>query len=251
MINLKDKFNKLLFYLLKKVLCFNTVLPILSGPLRGMKWIIGDWGYRFWLGRFEMEKTSSLVKSLKTGSVVYDLGAHVGYYTLLASKLVGETGKVYAFEPMERVVKVLKKHIVLNKIVNVKVFKVVVTNKTGYVSFADKAEYYGVGRVKKGGRNIRAIKLDDFVCKKNIYPPTHIKIDVEGEEYKVLLGAVEVLKKYHPMIWLGTHDSAYNIKVHKKCIKILKLLNYYLQPLDNIYLSKATEIYAYYKRGDQ
>src|SRR4030095_2658449 len=73
---------------------------ILQGPLRGKKWIAGSSTHGCWVGSFEYEKQLAFRRAVSRGDVVYDLGAHVGFYTLLPSVLAGEAGHVYSFEPL-------------------------------------------------------------------------------------------------------------------------------------------------------
>ncbi len=81
-----------------------------------MKWIVGSSNHGCWLGSYELKKQNQLVKYLKPGMIVYDIGAHVGFYTLIISKAVGPNGMVYAFEPFPDNIIFLKKHISLNKL---------------------------------------------------------------------------------------------------------------------------------------
>ena len=75
--------------LLKMILPKGMIVPILQGRSRGKKWIIGFGNMEYWLGSFEYEKRILFEKEVSKSSVVYDIGAHVGFYTLLASELVG------------------------------------------------------------------------------------------------------------------------------------------------------------------
>jgi hypothetical protein len=77
----------------------SLVVPILQGPLRGARWIVGSATHGCWLGCYERAKQQGFVRILAPGQVVYDLGANVGFYTLLAARRVGPTGEVHAFEP--------------------------------------------------------------------------------------------------------------------------------------------------------
>ena len=96
---------------LKMILPSNMKVPILQGRLRGKKWIIGSSNVECALGSYEYEKVKLFEKNIQKSSVVYDIGAHVGFYTLLASELVGDMGKVIAFEPVPLNLKYLKKHL--------------------------------------------------------------------------------------------------------------------------------------------
>ncbi len=75
---------------------------IRSGPAKGLKWIVGTSDHGTWLGTYEFEKQQRFAELLSPGDVVFDLGAHAGFYTILASKRVGSMGHVFAFEPFPR-----------------------------------------------------------------------------------------------------------------------------------------------------
>src|SRR5256885_1092969 len=66
-----------------------AVLPILQGPGRGLRWIVGSYNHGCWLGSYEYEKQVVLQRLVQKGNVVYDIGAHVGFFTLIFSRLVG------------------------------------------------------------------------------------------------------------------------------------------------------------------
>src|SRR5204863_1439467 len=91
---------------------------ILRGPLRGKKWIKGAGPNAYWIGTYEVARLHALAKAAPQGAVVYDVGANVGIYSLLASFQVGASGKVYAFEPLERNLRYLHGHITLNNLQN-------------------------------------------------------------------------------------------------------------------------------------
>lgn len=75
--------------LLKIILPNDIIVPILQGRLRGKKWIIGSNNVECALGSYEYEKRILLEKMISKSSIVYNIGAHVSFYTLLASELVG------------------------------------------------------------------------------------------------------------------------------------------------------------------
>src|ERR671919_200683 len=77
-------------------------VPILQGALRGKKWVVGSSTHGCWLGSYEYAMRHLFERTVERGDIVYDVGAHVGFYTLLASVLVGPTGRVLAFEPLPR-----------------------------------------------------------------------------------------------------------------------------------------------------
>src|SRR5688500_16975561 len=76
-------------------------LPLLCGPMRGKFWLPYSGGklWRLLLGRYEPDQTAMMGRVLQPGHVLFDVGAAVGYYTVLASPIVGSHGRVVAFEP--------------------------------------------------------------------------------------------------------------------------------------------------------
>ena len=81
-------------------------IPIFQGKLRGKKWIVGSGEHGYWLGSYEMDKRLAFEKEILPDSVIYDIGANVGFYSLLAAEMTGEKGHVYAFEPLPRNIKI-------------------------------------------------------------------------------------------------------------------------------------------------
>ena len=72
-----------------------AVVPIVSGPMCGMKWIAGSMPHGAWLGTLERRKLSDFGKRLHMGMMVWDIGANVGLYSLLSARLVGSSGRVF------------------------------------------------------------------------------------------------------------------------------------------------------------
>lgn len=77
-----------------------AVLPIVQGVVRGRRWVVGSTLYAVWLGSYEIDKQRVLAGELHPGSVFYDVGANVGFFTVLGAHCVGPGGAVYAFEPL-------------------------------------------------------------------------------------------------------------------------------------------------------
>src|SRR6185295_4714839 len=93
-----------------------AALPIMSGPSRGFRWVVGASIHGCWLGTYERTKQKRFAAAISLNHVVYDLGAQAGFYSLLASRLVGRQGMVYSFEPLPRNIRFLKKHIAINSL---------------------------------------------------------------------------------------------------------------------------------------
>jgi FkbM family methyltransferase len=142
---------------------------------------------------------------------VYDLGAHVGFYTLLFSRLVGPTGVVHAFEPVPRNISYLKRHLRLNRAMSVRVQEFAVTRQTGTVSF-DSSSGVSTGRVVPGTASetsrVAAVSLDDFIYACGHEAPDLIKMDVEGGETDVLAGMSRLLAERLPVLLVSVHGSS-------------------------------------------
>lgn len=157
-----------------------TVFPVLQGPLRGMKWVTGSGVHGYWLGIYENEKQQKFIQHVKKGGVVYDIGANVGFYTLLSSVLVGETGQVVAFEPLPANIVYLERHLAMNRIRNVQVVQAAVSDENGTAMFSDRTERSSGHLDHAGKLEVRTITLDTLYERGEIPPPDIMKIDVEG-----------------------------------------------------------------------
>lgn len=163
----------------------------------------------YYYGYCEANLTNFLLRFLKEGDIFFDVGAHIGFYTMLSSKLVKETGKVYSFEPTPWTFSLLQKN--TKNYDNVIINNVAVSNKEGDISFKDYGPGYGAyntahkdGSVlKKKPVTIHAktITLDIF-CKKNNISPVFVKLDAEGHEFSILQGSTFLLEEVRPILTL-------------------------------------------------
>ena len=216
----------------------DMVLPILQGKLRGFKWIVGSSNHGCWLGSYEHHKRKAFERMVTTGSVVFDIGANVGFYTLLAAVLVGSKGMVFAFEPVPLNLYYLKEHLRINGIRWVSVIESAVANCPGVAHFA-AGPTPSMGHLAADGSFIvNTVSLDQMFRTGKLPPPDCIKIDVEGAEEDVLLGAKSLLAALHPTIFLATHSK----ELHSTCCELLRSLGYTVE-----YLDRADEVLAYAK----
>lgn len=205
-------------------------LPIMQGALRGKRWVVGSSVHACWLGSYEMEKQKIVAQAIHRGDVFYDIGANVGIYTLLASQYVGSEGHIYAFEPLPRNIRFLRRHLELNHVNNATVYEMAVGSENGTAHF-DENIGPANGRLAQEGRIIvRVASLDSWIEQEHLRPPKIIKIDVEGGEYTVLLGARKVLTTYHPLIFLATHGTA----IHQQCVNLLTEFGFRLESFTSI-----------------
>jgi FkbM family methyltransferase len=147
---------------------------------------------------------SELVRGyLKPGMTIYNVGANLGYYTLVASECVGPTGKVFAFEPAPENFELLQRTVSENKITNVELFPSAVGAATGSATLS-------LSRTNSGDHQLQTVpsrnhivvdvtSIDAFISEGHS-PPDFIIMDVQGAEFDVLRGATELLASKHSLI---------------------------------------------------
>lgn len=159
------------------------------------KTFIWKWKLEYLLQKYESETTLFFKKNIKPGMIVVDIGANIGYFTRIFAKLVGEEGKIYAFEPDKENFELLKKN--TSHLLNVEVINAAVSELTGTINF-----YHIVGAtgthslISSSDAEVRSVpcySLDEFFL--NRKAPDFLKIDVEGAEAQVFKGMEEVLDK--------------------------------------------------------
>ncbi|MEH2464010.1 FkbM family methyltransferase [Nostoc sp.] len=218
----------------------NTVIPILQGSAKGIKWIVGSGLHSMWMGLFEIDKQLILQNFQLSGTTVVDIGANVGFFTILLSRLVGNTGFVIAFEPLTRDLEMLYRHIHLNNIKNVTVYGSAVAEKEGVMRFNTSMAYSQSHLSETGDIEVQVVTLDSLLdnFKKLERKVSLLKIDVEGAEDRVLEGGKNFFSYYRPVILLATHGED---KV-SNCRQILSTYGYSLMPLDKMRENSNTTI---------
>jgi len=161
----------------------------------------------YFLGYFDPTGIRFIKNQLYEGEIFVDIGANIGAYSLIASRLVGKSGKVIAFEPASKSFLRLLKNISLNSITNI------LPERLAVIDRSTQADLYISGSQNLGMSSIyhhdsetgitekvEAISLDDYVEKKGISRISLIKIDIEGSEYLALKGMQKVLTGMRPKI---------------------------------------------------
>lgn len=205
------------------------VVPILSGPNRGLRWRVGAFDHGCWLGTFEYDKQSRLRRRLREGMTVFDIGAHAGFYTLLLSRAVGDSGKVFAFEPWPPNITDCLAHVRMNRMANVVLVPAAVGRTAGLASFAS-GESSSTGRLAPCDTAVRVacVTLDDLVEASHFPAPDVVKVDVEGAESQVLEGAHRLLRR-HPTTWfIALHSAAQK----EACLRLLDDAGYAVSGLN-------------------
>ena len=191
------------------------VMPILSGPNRGLWWVSGSFIHGCWLGWYEKLCAEFVASLIQPGMVAFDVGANVGYYTLLLARGVEPEGRVIAFEPNPTNVAHLKEHLRLNKINNVEIVEAAVSDREGTAFFSGEG---ATGSLSQTGTPLRTVQLDN-------YPrPNFIKMDIEGGETAALRGSAKILAERHTVWFIALHGPA-----HTETPALLASQNYKLE----------------------
>lgn len=168
---------------------------------------------------FEGEMLRKVLKHYfkeKRKYTIVDVGGNIGNHSIFFATQV-ENSVIYTFEPIPEIYAILRKNIEINNLLNkVKLYNYACGANEGNASIyhADVQNIGATSIIKDSSGTLKIIKLDDILNNKEI---DFIKIDVEGFEYDVLIGAQNILKNYSPIVWIEIFPENY--------IKITKLLN--------------------------
>lgn len=154
----------------------------------------------------------TLLQTLQSGDVVYDIGAHIGVHTIFMAKRVGKNGWVIAFEPEVHSFEILQENVSLNDLENVKPIQIALGDRLG-----EGMLYWGgviggfslMGPLKNSlGQEIKIMPGDMLVKDENLPLPRVVKIDVEGYEYYVITGLQNTLSnKICKMVCCEIHPT--------------------------------------------
>jgi FkbM family methyltransferase len=165
-------------------------------------------------GAYEPLIEAVLLSGLEAGGVFYDVGAHIGLFSLLAARVVGKSGSVFAFEADPENAERIKEHASRNGLDYIHVVPCAVWSSPGRLAFerasADSSRNQGAvandfSKANKNTIEVEAVSLDAFAQKHK--PPTLIKIDVEGGEAAVLDGSKETFKSNAPLLICEVHNQ--------------------------------------------
>lgn len=169
-------------------------------------------------GNLESSVQEAMIRHLGPGGVFYDVGANLGFFSLLAGHLVGlHEGHVYAFEAAPENAAAIRHHAELNDVPNLTVLQVAVSSHAGVgrLQIVDdqswsKLEDYGEHPGTQQVIDVELVSIDDLLADGTVQPPTVVKIDVEGAELAVLEGMRRTLAEHRPAVICelhGTHDE--------------------------------------------
>jgi FkbM family methyltransferase len=162
-------------------------------------------------GKWEPEVWAAISSGLAEGAVFFDVGAHVGYDSLKAARLVGERGRVVAFEPNPNTVMLLRSNIEASHAHNVIVQPIACTDSEQSLTLFDSTPGGNSGSSSLSQANagaltrpytVRGRPIDDVVSELGLARVDVLKADVEGAELMVLRGAAQTLRRFHPKLIL-------------------------------------------------
>jgi FkbM family methyltransferase len=214
-------------FILEKYLAgkeFNSVVS--AGPAKGLQFPVKmPQDKLMWLGTFEPDFAETMSQLIKPGFVCYDIGGYKGYFSgIMALK---GSKDVYIFEPMPDNINSINRLIALNPGLPLHLVKAAVSNNSGKVSFKmmpdatmGKLMNSSFQETKEHTSEIEVdtVSLDDLISNHNYPKPDFMKIDVEGAEELVLLGAASIIAEKKPILMIEIHSA----DLGRKCYDILK-----------------------------
>ena len=182
-------------------------LTIPTGAAAGLRFNSADTVCGYTLGTAEPAVQQALARELAPGMVAYDLGANIGFFTIIAARLVGPQGRVLAFEPLPDNVRWLRHNIALNAFGHVEVIEAAV----GAQERTARLEGGGAGvwatLSDDGEHRVRMVRLDDGIADGSLPVPDVVKMDVEGAELQALEGMRETLADHRPTVIVEVHGT--------------------------------------------
>jgi FkbM family methyltransferase len=214
-----------------------TWVQVQHGPAQGI-WLHLNprTGRDYFNGDVEPEVQAALRKYLRAGMTVFDIGANIGFFSLLAARLVGATGRVTAFEADPEIVERLRENVVRNQGAPISIEAKAVWSSSSPVFFAradaEVSPDRGLGhvmdndaeRLAPGTIRVEAVSVDEYVRKSG--PPDFIKCDVEGAEVEVFRGAEKLLNERSPLILCEMHGE----ENRQTLLKVFANLGYRCEP---------------------
>ena len=206
-------------------------------------------------GFWEQDLGKQLLRHITKDGVFLDIGANIGYHSLFVASILKGTGKVYAFEPIERLCKQLHESVTINNFSNIEICNFGISKKEGSETIYLRDENIGGSTLLsklddfklKETQTVRLRGLDSFLgenAKVDV-----IKIDIEGYEYEALKSAAALLAHNHPVIFMEFSPRFYAQDYARKAYDLasfLKSFGYSFFTLDETPL----DIFAWLNEGN-
>ena len=194
-----------------------TEVEIAGGILEGMHMALDLQSEKdYWLGTYEADLQAAARHFIQPGMTVYDVGANIGYISLMAARLNGPNGKVFSFEALPANIQRLEQNRALNQLEQrISIQPAAVVAGSGPVAFfmhhsgaMGKAQG-SAGREEEYQQKIEVngLSLDNFVYRQNQPLPALVKMDIEGGEGMALEGMTRILKEAPPIFLIELHGE--------------------------------------------
>jgi len=194
-----------------------TQVTIASGPAAGLDMSLDLHAEKdYWLGTYEPNLQLAAQKLVSPGNMVYDIGANIGYISLMCANLTGEAGHIFSFEALPKNIDRFKGNVAINHLAGrITIVHAAVVSQSGPATFYTHASGAMGKAAGSAGRDedyldsvtVNGVALDDFVYLDNNPAPDVVKMDIEGGEGNALLGAQKLLSSYKPNFLIELHGE--------------------------------------------
>ena len=186
-------------------------ITVAEGPGAGLHMSLRHASANYRLGTNELPVQEAIVSTLRSGDVFYDVGSNVGFFSLIAARVVGERGAVHAFEPVSEIADQIRQNARRNHLANISVHVAAVSDVDGHLQLRRDPHPGGAttapaGSLGDGADMVTALTLDTFAASSD-RPPDVVKIDVEGLETEVITGMQHLLEAARPIVVFEIDDA--------------------------------------------
>jgi FkbM family methyltransferase len=195
-----------------------SVVTIRAGYAKGMRWerhrryLVNG----YWLGQYELPVQAALSRELRPGSLVFDVGANAGFFTLLAASTIGPAGKCVAFDPDPENIASIRRQCSLNGFAWVLAIDAAISDVVGKARLArihPGAATGHLGGAGTGEQSLDVVTTTLDAAALTYGTPDFVKMDIEGYEGRALSGAATLLAKRSTTWLIEVHGPAAGVEV--------------------------------------
>ena len=187
---------------------------VAAGEAAGLRLVANRADPTFARGTYERPLQSFIAGHLAEGDVFYDIGANIGFFSLIAARRVGTAGRVYAFEPVPENAAAISRSARLNGFDAVDVLNVAVGSTNGRTELMLARHIGGATLASvgpppdlRGAIEVEIVTIDTLIAQRGLRPPTLVKVDVEGAEIEALTGMAETIRTHRPTVLYEVDDA--------------------------------------------
>lgn len=211
-------------------------------------WTPNQWEAQM-ISNYEKTALKQILRQVKSGWTVYDIGANLGYYSIFFSRAIGKNGQVYSFEANPVCIYFLQANLVLNNVQNCDILPAAILDKNETVPFTINYSSSGLGITQKSsfynsklGHEIvvQGYDLDHLTSSTALKPPNLVKLDIEGAEEYAIRGMKNILEQNRPILLIEIHGR----NAAQQTIPLLEKNGYRFQEMDGREFEHADEFLA-------